>query len=746
MKGFYKRTIERISNVVSKPFRQSTIRRDNFTGIRYQELERRAMLSAYFPAYVDGNFTLGQNDQTSPYDLAKTFRLESLPSSDKTIYLDFNGHWSTDNRWGHSIQFPSFDSDGNPGSFSNHELTRIQKIFQNVAEDFLPFDINVTTRTPTASQLTKTSGNDGEYGIRVVITEPTAGFGDGVGGYAKYGSFGESTDTPVFVFSNGITAAAILTSHEVGHSLGLEHDGRPGEEYYWGHGSGATSWGPLMGAPFYQSLTQWSQGEYPGATNQEDDLKIITRPSNGINYRPDDIGDRFDSAKTLTRNGNSVFSSGIIGDRNDVDLFRFQVNGSGEVSLTVNPFLGHGNLDIKAKIFREDGSLVTTRNPAELLNAHFELQLDSGVYFLSVEGTGKAGEYSDYGSLGFFTIQGSIHDRSYNQIGETGRIEDLTHRWQRIRLEQSYVDPVVVVGPASFNGPHSVTIRVRNVTSNSFDVRINEWLYLDGYHTEDSVGYIVLEAGTHVLPNGNKIVASNGLVNHETRRFGFGGHFVNRPVVLSQIVSQNGSQTATTRAFGIDTGGFSMQLQEEEGSDGVHHIEQVSYIAIEQGVSSANGILLDARMTLNEVSDHPFNVQFNADFVDSPVFFAAIQTLNGSNPAVLRYDRLNQNQAQFFLQEEQSVDEEVGHSDERVGYLALDLGPIYVPDNADIHPIELQPGLLEPVDFDLDELNVDLFESRVKNKQSVASPAVFPQIKTGVKIRSWTERGQPVVR
>lgn len=36
-------------------------------------------------------------------------------------------------------------------------------------------------------------------------------------------------------------------SHEVGHSVGLYHDGVNSSSYYWGHGSGATSWAPIMG-------------------------------------------------------------------------------------------------------------------------------------------------------------------------------------------------------------------------------------------------------------------------------------------------------------------------------------------------------------------------------------------------------------------------------------------------------------------------------------------------------------------
>jgi methylenetetrahydrofolate dehydrogenase (NADP+)/methenyltetrahydrofolate cyclohydrolase len=66
----------------------------------------------------------------------------------------------------------------------------------------------------------------------------------------------------------------MTNSHEVGHTLGLRHDGRliADEEYYAGHGTGATGWGPIMGAPFSKSLVTWSKGEYPDASRTEDDL------------------------------------------------------------------------------------------------------------------------------------------------------------------------------------------------------------------------------------------------------------------------------------------------------------------------------------------------------------------------------------------------------------------------------------------------------------------------------------------
>src|SRR6185295_11944565 len=87
----------------------------------------------------------------------------------------------------------------------------------------------------------------------------------------------------------------------IGHNLGLSHDGRTdGAQYYGGHGSGETSWGPIMGTGYNRNVSQWSKGEYYLANNTQDDLAIISAK---ISYRTDDHGDTLGSATALVITG-----------------------------------------------------------------------------------------------------------------------------------------------------------------------------------------------------------------------------------------------------------------------------------------------------------------------------------------------------------------------------------------------------------------------------------------------------------
>ena len=655
---------------------------NNQAVLTYLELEKRQVLAAIFPTYIDGTFTLGNGEgSATPYDLGDTFKLESNPTATKTIYLDFDGHHSVNNRWGHDIVFPAFDRNGNPSSFSTSELIEIQLQFQNVAEDFLPFDVNVTTKDPGVEALRKTSAGDQFYGVRAINTQATDGFGSGIGGVAYLFSFNDNEDNPVFTFNKGENNGAMTNSHEVGHALGLRHDGLGGSTYHPGTGTGETSWGPLMGAPFGENVTQWSNGDYSNSTNTEDDYTIITQTGgNGFGFRADDNGDTIATASVLPQDSSGeIFEWGIIEQNDDTDVFRFETGGL--VDISIKAFGERPNLDIRATIYNSSGAVVATNNPVNSVDASFNLTLPEGEYYLEVDGVGKAGVYSDYGSIGFFSIEGTIENALLGDvIGETGKLNAVDERWVTVTLNHTYVDPVVIAGTSSRLGGSPGNVRVRNVTSNSFEMQFDHWEYLPENHRLEMIDYLVVEAGEYTLSDGSVLVAGN---NHTQRHiwqtYDLGSTFLANgadPVVLSQIVTTNDPISATTRIRYVDQTGFDLRIKEEEAQHQGHGVETVAYVAIQQAIGTTGDLTFEVDVTPQVVRHIDYNLSFTTSFAETPAFFSRMQTQQGGETAVMRYKTLDGNGATIFVQEEKSLDNEVKHAVEVVGYLAIEAGDL----------------------------------------------------------------------
>jgi PKD repeat protein len=343
------------------------------------------------------------------YPAAETFRLHSKPGMSRVIYLDFNGHttsstsWNTNFTGGAAFTTPVYNTDGNTASFSEGEQANIQEIWKRVSEDYAAWDVDVTTEEPPLESLRKTTSTDPAYGIRVVIGGSSSQWlGAGAGGVAYMNSFGWNTDTPAFVFpdqlGNGFPKyVAEATSHEVGHTVALNHDGKTdGTEYY----TGTSAWAPIMGVGYSSTLTQFSRGEYAGANNTENDTADI----DGFIPRSADLaGDDILTAVPLA--GASVSATGIIQSQADADLYRVDT-GTGLLSFNVVPANPDANLDIMLALYNGSGNLIASANPATL-EASLSLTVPDGTYYLSVDGTGAAG-YSDYGSLGQFSLTGSV--------------------------------------------------------------------------------------------------------------------------------------------------------------------------------------------------------------------------------------------------------------------------------------------------------------------------------------------------
>ena len=235
---------------------------------------------------------------------------------------------------------------------------------------------------------------------------------------------------------------------------------------------------------------------------------------------------------------------------------------------------------------------------------------------------------------------------------------------------------MVIVSDPTFKGPDPAAIRLRNVTGNAFEISLQEPNYKDGEHTRESVSYVVMEAGDWTLTDGTRISAGTHQSNRLTSQ-GFDAinfkDFARTPTVLSQVQTFNGSDWVTTRTTGQSTGSFQLAMQEEEArNDDMHVNERIGWLAIEQGVAADGDTLLQGRTSDRSYDEGFAQVNFETAFDAAPSVIAKLGSYFGSDTANVRIDDITATSFGVGVQEEQSLDNELDHTQESIAFLALE--------------------------------------------------------------------------
>lgn len=330
----------------------------------------------------------------------------SYPQAAAVIFLDFDGHTVNGTQWNTTGPIVC-----GPANITADQET---EIFNRIAEDYRPFQINITTDS------TRYWSAPAKQRMRVIFTVTNGWYGTSVGGVSYIGSFSWGDNTPAFVFTTLLNYntkwLAEAGAHEAGHTFGLRHQASYSTacakitDYNQGTGSGEIGWAPIMGVGYYRNMTTWNLGPNNlGCSTSQSDVDIITKAANGVSFRTDDVPDDPALVRTTTFTGDTFDIQGVIERSTDRDLFRFSLPQTGHFRLDAIPFnLGSGNsgsdLDILVQLLDASGNSIASYNPAPLLNSVIDTLLPEGTYFLSIDGKGN--QFApEYGSLGSYALR-----------------------------------------------------------------------------------------------------------------------------------------------------------------------------------------------------------------------------------------------------------------------------------------------------------------------------------------------------
>lgn len=356
-------------------------------------------------------------------DASQVFKLHSNPTSKKTFYLNFKGKLISGTAWNVNYNnnldwfAPGFSQDSNYKDFTKSELEVIQSVWQRVAEDFVAFDIDVTTEEPSRARIERANASDYEYGTEILISADTVIFNackcSGLAYLSSFDMLGSehNANQPAWVFTQGVgdnpKYIAESITHELGHTVGLSHDGTTSSAYF----AGASGWAPIMGVGFYQPITQWSKGDYPAANNTEDEYEVMA--AHGLSLRADEDKNSFESARNLNF-GQKI--GGVISTPNDQDYFVFTVPSTGEFTVSAVPATFSPNLDIELVIYESNNNKIVSSNPpikminndvADGMSASATVKFAMNKkYYAVISGTQVNSDVnkSKYGSIGTYQI------------------------------------------------------------------------------------------------------------------------------------------------------------------------------------------------------------------------------------------------------------------------------------------------------------------------------------------------------
>ena len=212
-------------------------------------------------------------------------------------------------------------------------------------------------------------------------------------------------------------------------------------------------------------------------------------------------------------------------------------------------------------------------------------------------------------------------------------------------------------------------MRVRNVSPTGFEIQMDEWDYLDGYHVVETIDYLAVLPGSHVL-GGLNVEARSIELDHNWQTLNWEQEFTQAPVVFSQITSVNEASAAITRMRAITNSRVQIRIDEEEKNDRRHASEQVHMIAIQPG----KGVIGDKTVLVGKTGNtvaHNWTPVVFSEPVLSPLLIGGMQTTNGGDPATIRYRNLQSTQVEMHVDEEQSANTEVADVNEAVGWLLI---------------------------------------------------------------------------
>lgn len=259
---------------------------------------------------------------------------------------------------------------------------------------------------------------------------------------------------------------------------------------------------------------------------------------------------------------------------------------------------------------------------------------------------------------------------TFSDISVFGKI-DINHDWKTISFGKSFQNPVIILSDPTLKGGDPVTTRIRNITSTSCQIRLQESNYKDGPHTYETISYLIGEKGSYTIGDKNIEFGLEEGIEKEFKTVSFSVPYSSIPSLFTQIQTENNSDWVLTRNQSLHEKSFQVKLQKEEKlANTSYQNETIGWLSITQGVENDGTLKVESKL-MSRVTHRNKRIKYQSSFSSIPFLITKTISYNGKDPCNTRI--INNTQSFFTIKiyEEQSGDSEMKHIKEDISYLAI---------------------------------------------------------------------------
>lgn len=262
--------------------------------------------------------------------------------------------------------------------------------------------------------------------------------------------------------------------------------------------------------------------------------------------------------------------------------------------------------------------------------------------------------------------------------------------WATVTFPRTFGSvPAVFTMPTTSN-TDPATVRIRNVTTDGFEILVVEPDGSDGSTAEMTVDYFAAEVGGYTFNGGVRVEVGTLLTTSQQGKFisgtawddvSFSRTYVN-PAVITQVQTVNSQASLDAGLVAIPwlevamrnltTTDMSVALERSETSSGTVVAETIAYMIMDSGEEATiDGETFSAIAVPDDISSGCETVNFSSAFSLFPLVIASQNSRDGGDGGWIRRCSLSLFSVGLLVDEDVANDTERSHTTEQAGVLAV---------------------------------------------------------------------------